>query len=123
MLAEKAIVYAQNLLLKLKEDYNQNFLDQITLTAILFELGSARDLKALKDEINQLCTKYPVLIEFAFKDKMSKNIDFLEDLSHTLQERNDPKLTQKVEKILETSSKTLEPLELQTKIKQLIKNI
>jgi len=123
MLAEKAIIYAQNLLLKLKEDYNQNFLDQITLTAILFELGSARDLKALKQEINQLCTKYPVLIEFAFKDKMSKNIDFLEDLSHTLQERNNPILNQEVEKILETSSKTLEPLELQTKINQLIKKI
>ena len=123
MLAEKAIVYAQNLLLKLKEDYNQNFLDQITLTAILFELGSARDLKALKQEINQLCTKYPVLIEFAFKDKMTKNIDFLEGLSHTLQERNDPNLTKEVEKILEFSSKTLEPLELQAQIKQLIKNI
>ena len=123
MLAEKAIIYAQNLLLKLKEDYNQNFLDQITLTAILFELGSARDLKALKQEINHLCTKYPVLIEFAFKDKMSKNIDFLEDLSHTLQERNNPILNQEVENILETSSKTLEPLELQTKINQLIKNI
>jgi len=123
MLAEKAIIYAQNLLLKLKEDYNQSFLDKITLTAILFELGSARDLKALKQEINQLCTKYPVLIEFAFKDKMTKNIDFLEDLSHTLQERNNPILNQEVEKILETSSKTLEPLELQTKINQLIKNI
>lgn len=123
MLAEKAIIYAQNLLLKLKEDYNQNFLDQITLTAILFELGSARDLKALKEEINQLCTKYPVLIEFAFKDKMTKNIDFLEDLSHTLQERNDPNLTQEVEKILENHSNTNEPLELQTRINKLIKNI
>jgi hypothetical protein len=98
-------------------------LDQITLTAILFELGSARDLKALKQEINQLCTKYPVLIEFAFKDKMNNNIDFLEDLSHTLQERNDPKLTQEVEKILESNSKTLEPLDLQAQINQLIKNI
>lgn len=123
MLAEKAIIYAQNLLLKLKEDYNQNFLDQITLTAILFELGSARDLKALKEEINHLCTKYPVLIEFAFKDKMTKNIDFLEDLSHTLQERNDPNLTQEVEKILENHSNTNEPLELQTRINKLIKNI
>ena len=122
MLAEKAIIYAQNLLLKLKEDYNQKIFGP-NFTAILFELGSARDLKALKQEINHLCTKYPVLIEFAFKDKMTKNIDFLEDLSHTLQERNDPRLTKEVEEILETQPKSLEPLELQSKINQLIKNI
>ena len=54
---------------------------------------------------------------------MTKNIDFLEDLSHTLQERNDPNLTQEVEKILENHSNTNEPLELQTRINKLIKNI
>ncbi len=120
MLADKAIIYAKNLLIKLKEDYNQKFLDEITLTAILFELGSARDLDLLKQEVIQLSNKYPVLIEFTFKDKMLENIDFLKDISTSLQEKNDPILTKEVENVLESNQ---EPKVLQAEIQKLIKKI
>ena len=99
---------------------NQKFLDEITLTAILFELGSARDLDLLKQEVIQLSNKYPVLIEFTFKDKMLENIDFLKDVSTSLQEKNDPILTKEVENVLESNQ---EPKVLQAEIQKLIKKI
>jgi len=75
MQVQKALDYAHKLLLKLKDDYNNKVIDEITLTSIMLELSSSRSLPELKSEIDSISHKYPVLIEFAFKDKLFNKIN------------------------------------------------